>query len=168
MQINRFKTLSMLFILSLSLILTTFTSAQNTKDAEQSVNKEDSLMSSKHYIDAVDSYILFLNEKNLGGILSLYADNASVEDPVGSEILRGKASLRKFYSGATTIDLTLKRTGPVRVAGLEAAFPFQLLMEVGGTTMQTDIIDVFRFDTSGKIVEMRAFWGPENRKVASE
>lgn len=125
-------------------------------------------MSSKHYTDVADSYIRFLNEKNLEGILSLYAENGSVEDPVGSEVLSGKARLREFYSGAVVIDLTLTRTGPVRAAGQEAAFPFQLLMEVDDTTMKTDIIDVFRFDKAGKIVQMRAFWGPDNRRPATE
>ena len=71
-------------------------------------------------------------------------------------------------SGAVVIDLTLTRTGPVRAAGQEAAFPFQLLMEVNGTTMKTDIIDVFRFDKDGKIVQMRAFWEPDNRIPATE
>ena len=119
------------------------------------------------YTKVVDSYISSLNEKNLEGILSLYADNATVEDPVGSKIVEGKEALRQFYSGAVTIDLTLTRTGPVRIAGVEAAFPFQLLMEVDGTPMITDIIDVFRFDEEGKIVSMRAFWGESNRRVVS-
>jgi len=168
MQLKNLKFLSILLILSLNLIANTSASAGNTVGAEQAVNEEDSLMSSKHYTAVADSYIRFLNEKNLEGILSLYAENGSVEDPVGSEVLSGKARLREFYSGAVVIDLSLTRTGPVRVAGQEAAFPFQLLMEVDGATMKTDIIDVFRFDKAGKIVQMRAFWGPDNRRPATE
>jgi len=125
-------------------------------------------MSTQHYIEVVDNYIRFLNEKDLEGILSLYADNGSVEDPAGSKIISGLDSLRKFYSGAVNIDLRLRRTGPVRVAGVEAAFPFQLLMEANGIPTITDIIDVFRFDEAGKIVQMRAFWGPDNRRQATE
>ena len=87
---------------------------------------------------------------------------------MGSNIVKGKDALRQFYAGAVTIDLLLTRTGPVRIAGVEIAFPFQLQMEVEGTTMITDIIDVFRFDEEGKIVSMRAFWGESNRRVASE
>lgn len=121
----------------------------------------------EHYTNVVDSYIRSLNEKDLESILSLYADNATVEDPVGSKIVEGKDALRKFYSGAVTIDLTLTRTGPVRIAGVEVAFPFELLMEVDGTPMITDIIDVFRFDEEDKIVSMRAFWGESNRRIVS-
>lgn len=168
MQRKDIKCLSILLILTLNLIASASASAGNAADSEQAVSKEDSLMSSKYYTAVADSYIRFLNEKNLEGILSLYAENGSVEDPVGSEVLSGKARLREFYSGAVVIDLTLTRTGPVRVAGQEAAFPFQLLMEVDGTIMKTDIIDVFRFDKAGKIVQMRAFWGPDNRRPATE
>lgn len=120
------------------------------------------------YINAVDNYIRSLNEKNLEGILELYAENGTVEDPVGSDIVKGKRALRKFYSGAVTLDLLVTRTGPVRIAGNEVAFPFQLRMEVEGTPMITDIIDVFCFDQDGKIVSMRAFWGKINQNKAEE
>lgn len=118
----------------------------------------------EHYTDAVDSYLRGLNEKNLALILSLYADSATVEDPVGSDIVAGFEAITKFYSGAVTLDLELTRTGPVRIAANEAAFPFELVMEVDEKMIKSDIIDVFRFDEAGKIVSMRAFWGPSNRK----
>lgn len=51
---------------------------------------------------------------------------------------------------------------------MEAAFPFQLRMEVNGVAMKTEIIDLFRFNEAGKIISMRAFWGPSNQKVATE
>lgn len=121
-----------------------------------------------HYTNAVDSYLRGLNEKDLEEILALYAENATVEDPVGSNVIVGMEGIRKFYSGAVTFDLKLTRTGPVRIAANEAAFPFQLEMEVNGKLMRTDIIDVFRFDEQGKIVSMRAFWGPGNQKEVEE
>src|SRR5699024_7866610 len=111
---------------------------------------------SKHYEEVADRYLHYLSEKNMEGLLSLYAENASVEGPVGSDVLHGKKALKEFYSGAASIDLSLKRTGPVRVAGVEIAFPFQLIMTIDGTSTITDIIDVFRFDRDGKIVSMRA------------
>lgn len=117
----------------------------------------------EHYTNSVDSYLRGLNEKNLKEILFLYADTATVEDPVGNDLVEGMANIKTFYAGAVTMDLKLTRTGPVRVAHNEAAFPFQLEMEVDGKMMKTDIIDVFRFNEEGKIVSMRAYWGPSNR-----
>lgn len=158
----------MLLILSFVLMFINFASAQSSAETEQPVGKGDYFMKAQHFSEVADNYLRYLNEKNLEGILSLYADSATVEDPVGSKPIEGKAALRKFYSGAVNIDLKLTRTGPVRIAGVEIAFPFQLLMTVNGTSMRTDIIDVFRFDEAGKIVSMRAFWGPGNRKPATE
>ena len=133
-----------------------FASDKNKTDTNQII-KQHNMNNNQHYIDAVDNYIRGLNEKNLEGILKLYADDATVEDPVGSKVISVKAAIRQFYSGAVNIDMTLTRTGPVRIAGVEVAFPFQLRMVVEGTPMITDIIDVFRFDESGKIVSMRHF-----------
>lgn len=143
------------------------TNARSLQETIDITNPEDTSMV-KHYTDAVDNYLHGLNEKDLELILSLYAENGSVEDPVGSKVVKGMAGLRKFYGGAVTMDLDLKRTGPVRIAGLEAAFPFELVMEVNGVKMKSQIIDVFRFDDQGKIVEMRAFWGPSNRSIVEE
>lgn len=156
------------FTLFFGLMYINFVVAQDSVDTGQNDRKRGTDMTAQHYNEVADNYLRYLNEKNLEGILSLYAEDATVEDPVGSDLVVGKAALRKFYSGAVDIDLTLTRTGPVRVAGVEIAFPFQLLMNVGDTPMITDIIDVFRFDEAGKIVSMRAFWGPTNRKPATE
>ncbi|HTO17126.1 MAG TPA: nuclear transport factor 2 family protein [Edaphocola sp.] len=133
----------------------------------QTVN-DDAIAKAKHYENVVDSYLRGLNEQDLEGILSLYAGSATIEDPVGSNVISGIDAIRKFYSGAVTMELLLTRTGPVRVAAMEAVFPFQLRMEVNGVLMKTDIIDHFKFNEEGKIVSMRAFWGPSNRKIAEE
>lgn len=117
----------------------------------------------EHYTAAVDAYLQGLNEQDLEKILTLYAENATVEDPVGGEVVEGMDAIRDFYGGAVTMDLKLKRIGAVRVAANEVAFPFELEMEVDGKLMKTEIIDVFRFNDAGKIVSMRAFWGPSNR-----
>lgn len=162
------RILPIFLILSFGLMFISFASAQSCADAEQLVGKGGTFMKAQHFSEVAENYLRYLNEKNLEGILSLYADSATVEDPVGSERVEGKEALRKFYSGAVNIDLKLTRTGPVRVAGVEIAFPFQLLMNIDGVPMRTDIIDVFRFDEAGKIVSMRAFWGPTNRKPATE
>ena len=56
--------------------------------------------------------------------------------------------------------MELVRTGPIRAAGDEAAFPFQVRPTMGDTRLVVDIIDVFTFDDDARIVGMRAFWDP--------
>lgn len=141
------------------------TTHENLKDSAVNYDiKDGDNMETHHYIDAVDQYMRSLNESDLGGILSLYADDATVEDPVGSKIVSGIDSLREFYTGAVNIELKVKRTGSVRIAGMEAAFPFELQMNINGVRTLTEVIDVFRFNKEGKIVSMRAYHGPGNRR----
>lgn len=138
--------------------------ACNSNSNEASQNK----LSDSHYTDAVDQYLRSLNESDLEGILSLYADNATVEDPVGSKVVSGIDNLRDFYTGAVNIDLKVKRTGSVRIAGMEAAFPFELEMNIDGVHTLTEVIDVFRFNKEGKVISMRAYHGPSNRKIIDD
>lgn len=170
-MMNKKKYIPNFIILSLGLLFISFITNKNRTETEftdeNSIQMNDS-MKAQHYTAVADSYLQSLNEKNLHGILSLYADSATVEDPVGSKIVSGKEAVRQFYTGAVTYDLVLTRTGPVRVAGMEAAFPFDLKMKINGALMITNIIDVFRFDEAGKIVSMRAFWGPSNQKPVTE
>lgn len=168
---NKRNFLPNFIILSLGLLFISFITIKNKTDkentSENNIQMNDSAKA-QHYTQVADSYLSSLNKKDLQGVLSLCADNATVEDPVGSNIISGKDAIHQFYTGAVTMDLVLTRTGPVRVAGMEAAFPFDLRMIVNGTPTITNIIDVFRFDESGKIVSMRAFWGPSNQKPAKE
>ena len=50
----------------------------------------------EHMTDVVQRYVAALNAGDLEGIVALYADDATVEDPVGSEPQRGIAAIRAF------------------------------------------------------------------------
>jgi steroid delta-isomerase len=120
-------------------------------------------MSQQTYSQAVEQYIDSINSGDLDSIVALYAEDASIEDPVGSEILQGKEAIQAFYSqNVLQAKPYLELSGPVRVAGKEAAFPFQLTVKMADRTTHIAIIDVFRFNDAGKVASMRAFWGPEN------
>ena len=61
----------------------------------------------------------------------------------------------------------MKRTGPTRVAGHEAATPMVVLMGPEGEQKALDIISVMVFDDDGKIVSMRAFWSFDAMRAAT-
>lgn len=111
---------------------------------------------------AVDAYMKALNESDLDGIMALYADDATVEDPVGSDPYVGAEVIRTFYTQATSMDIDAERTGPGRAASNEIAFPFTIAIKSTDAPMLIRVIDVFKFNDEGKVVSMRAFWGPEN------
>lgn len=111
---------------------------------------------------AVHEYLRALNASDLDGVVALFAEDATVEDPVGSPLKRGIAEIRAFYAGSVALQLAVALEGQVRVAGNEAVFPFSVSFSYEGRATTIRPIDVFRFDETGKIVSMRAFFGPAN------
>ena len=91
----------------------------------------------------------------MGLIREIYADDAVVEDPVGSEPYIGIDAIVGFYEGAFATGAKIALSGDVRCAGNAAAFPFKVLME----GVDISPIDVFEFNAEGKVQSMKAYWG---------
>lgn len=115
-----------------------------------------------HMQAAVEAYIRALNAGDLDGIVALYAEDAVVEDPVGSPPKRGLEDIRAFYAASLRLPLQVALEGPVRCVANEAAFAFSVRFAYQGRDTTIRPIDVFRFDANGRIAQMRAFFGPGN------
>ena len=94
------------------------------------------------------------------GYLGLFADDATLEDPVGGEVHRGKEAISAFFDTTRqmTPEIELAMTGPVRVAGQEAAFPGEARPMIGDQRMVIPVVDTLAFDDAGRITRLRAFW----------
>ena len=110
-----------------------------------------------HIRQVYERYPALVTKGDVEGIVELYRDDASIEDPIGSDLHRGRDAIRKFYEAAAG-KVVMKRTGPVRVAGTEAATPLLVLIGPEGQQQALDVISVMLFDENGKISSMRAFW----------
>ena len=120
------------------------------------------MLTSEYMLQIVDQYIAAINAGDMQAVMALYADDASVEDPVGTKPKRGDEILQ-FYTNAFSGGATVALTGPVRLSTKTAAFPFRA--EIGkddGQVMMVDVIDIFEFDSAGKIAKMTAHFGPTN------
>jgi steroid delta-isomerase len=106
---------------------------------------------------AVNRYLETVSQGRPDDIAALYAQDATVEDPVGSELHIGRQAIRGFY---TSVENVKSKTEVVtlRALGNEAAFLWRLI--IGGMTIE--IISVMTFDDEGKIASMKAYWGPGN------
>ena len=111
-----------------------------------------------------DAYLQGLVSGDLESVVSLFASDATVEDPVGSEIKQGEDELRAFYQIACDSVTAAERIGPPRIAGSDIAFAFTITVGEAPNAMCIDIIDVFSCDSAGKVGAMRAYWGPENMR----
>ena len=68
-------------------------------------------------------------------------------------------AIRAFYGKSIAVHPKLLQQGPTRIAGDFAAFAFTVTLDGG---QRIDVIDTFQFDVAGKVVEMRAYFGPIN------
>lgn len=118
--------------------------------------------SHEEMLATVSDYVRGFAAGNAEAIINLFSPTATVEDPVGSPIHRGAQAIRSFYSASVATGAKLTLHGPVRTAGRSAAFAFSVEVSLDGARRRIDVIDTFTFDDKGKIVEMRAFWGPHN------
>ena len=84
----------------------------------------------------VNRYLELAAEGRADDIADLYADDATVEDPVGGEVHIGREAIR-FWA---------------------------LTVDVGGNRMRIEIISTMTFNDEGKIASMKAYWTPENIK----
>lgn len=108
----------------------------------------------------VQRYVKLMNDGDADAIAELYAAEATLEDPIGGELRRGREAIREFYK-VSAGSVRLELTGPIRACGGEAAFPMQATAGNPAHPSYIDIVDVMRFDDDGRIAGMRAFWSPD-------
>ena len=110
---------------------------------------------------AVNRYIETMAKGRADDLVEFFADDATLEDPVGGEVHIGHQAIRNFYSAITGLDRRSELV-TLRVAGNEAAFHFALTITNGDHRMRIEPIDVMAFDAEGKIAGMKAYWSAEN------
>jgi len=111
---------------------------------------------------AVHAYVAAFEAGDPEAAVAIFAADAVVEDPIGSEPKRGRDAIRAFYTASMATGAKLVLIGPVRVATAHAAFAMQVRLHWDGRDMAIDVIDTFAFDDDGKVREMKAYFGPGN------
>lgn len=103
----------------------------------------------------VQRYLEFVAQGRVDDIVELYADDAVVEDPVGTERHVGRDAIRRFYSAIEGAQGAAELV-TLRVSGDEAAFLVRWTMTSVGVRLEP--IDVMAFDDDGRITSMKAYW----------
>lgn len=117
--------------------------------------------SAEEIADTVNRYIGLLVKGSADDIAELYADDATVEDPVGGEVHIGRQAIRGFYAAIESAERECELV-TLRVAGNEAAFQFRLTVKAGGGGMVIEPIDVMVFGDDGKVTAMKAYWSADH------
>lgn len=115
--------------------------------------------------DALQAYVDNITEGNLEGIIDLFAEDAVVEDPVGTEPKRGHAELREFYQAACDSVAKMVLEGNVRAVGTWGACAMLAYPKDAEDTLVIETLDVMQFNSEGKIISMNAYWGDSNMRA---
>ncbi len=116
---------------------------------------------------AMQAYIDNFNRQDAAAIAALYSDDATVEDPVGSPLKKGKAAIAAFYEMAIKTGAKLELAAPIRAShGDSAAMAFDVKLNMPQGKALIRVIDVMTFDAAGKFTSMRAFWGPSDMEMS--
>jgi steroid delta-isomerase len=112
--------------------------------------------------EAVNRYLSLVAKGSADDIAALYAQDATLEDPVGGgEVHIGRQAIRGFYAAVENAERECELVS-LRVAGQEAAFQFRLTVKVGDSRIVIEPIEVMAFDENGKITAMKAYWSADN------
>lgn len=116
--------------------------------------------------DVVEQYVKLVATGPTEDIVALYAPDAVVEDPIGSTPRQGHDAIREMYQ---TLEAAQRETSvdTVRVVGSHAIVGFTLVTRFGEHKMTLSPIDVMEFDEQGRIVSMKAYWGPDDMVTES-
>jgi steroid delta-isomerase len=109
--------------------------------------------------NAMRAYIDAFNSGSAEAVAALYAEDATVEDPVGTPPRHGQAAILDFYRGTIATGAKLALDGPVRGShGNSAAMAFTA--RIGPVTVH--VIDVMTFDEAGRFTSMKAYFAPDD------
>ena len=114
--------------------------------------------------ETVKRYLDLVATGKADDIVPLYAADATIEDPVGTDLRRGQEAIREFYAGFQDAKKETELS-ELRVGGSEAAFLWHLTLDAGDSRTRISPISTMAFDEDAKITSMRAFWSPSDVKV---
>lgn len=117
--------------------------------------------SNDHIRSTVQRYLDLVATGTAAEIVDLYAESATLEDPVGSDVLTGHEAIRAFYATIEDLPMTTDLV-TLRACAGQAAFHFEVVTDVGGAKARMAPLEVMIFDDAGKITSMRAFWSDDD------
>ncbi len=106
---------------------------------------------------AVTRYLELVATGSASEIAELYAEDATLEDPVGADVISGREAIRAFYSTIEDLSMvTVLHT--LRTCAGEAAFHFRVETDTGAGIATMEPLEVMTFSEEGLITSMRAWW----------
>ncbi len=115
----------------------------------------------------LEAYASRINDGDRGGVLALFAPDATIEDPVGTPIKRGE-EIANWFSDTIAFQTRITPVAPIRGSHSNAA---ALIFDVSfqppeGPRLLIRSLDICTFDAQGLITSLKAYWGPDDIRPA--
>ena len=110
--------------------------------------------------DTVEKYLSLVATGTAEEITALYAEGATLEDPVGAQPLVGLDAVLAFYKVIEPIQRSTELLF-FKAAGDTAVFQFRIVTTFGETSIEIEPADIMTFDADGKVTSMRAVWAQD-------
>jgi len=110
--------------------------------------------------EIIDQYTGLFSAGDRDAWLALWHQDATMEDPVGTEVRRGRDAIAEFWdSGAGSSGAQLERVSPVLVpTPNDCSFLMNVKVPLGDEELVMPAIDVMTLDDDGLITSQRAFF----------
>ena len=110
--------------------------------------------------EVIEQYTARFSAGDRDGWLALWHEDATMEDPVGTEVKKGRDAIAEFWdSGAGASGAQLELDSPVLVPSPnDGSFLMNVKVKLGDEEFVMPAIDVMTFDDSGLITSQRAFF----------
>jgi len=112
--------------------------------------------------ETITTYFDAIRHKDAAAWVACFASDGVAYDPVHAPVRQGHEAHRAFFKGVTGLFAELDfRPGEPLVCGNRAAVTFTArCLARNGRTVEVQGIDVFRFDTDGRILQVEGYWDP--------
>lgn len=113
--------------------------------------------------EAMQAYVDRINAGDAAGVCALFSADATIEDPVGSELKSG-AAIAAWFADTVAFGAQIEPVAPIRGShGNAAALAFEVsFTPTDAQRLRIRSIDVCTFNLAGQITTLKAYWGPED------
>jgi steroid delta-isomerase len=111
--------------------------------------------------DTIRRYVTLLESGSADDLVALFAEDATVEDPVGGEVRHGRESIHASFTTLENLERHTELT-LLRVVSDEAAFAFTSTFTAGDTPLRLQPIDTVVFNANGESSSLRSYFTPSD------
>ena len=106
------------------------------------------------------AYLEGWSTNNKESWLALFADNATLEDPVSTPTHKGKEAIAAFWDRVHELPMRfIPEIQRAVICGNEGMLLFRMVTRSeGGPGMAVDIVDIITFNDEAKITSLKAYW----------